>query len=643
MRSARSVLFWTAIATAAVALLMGCGRAPAPPEGARVLRPGESIQEAIDAAPAEAVIYLSAGTWEEHVVIDRPVTLRGESRTTTILKGTEYGRSVVRVVDAGPVVLEDLKLSGAAGGHVGYEDPGAGLAVSGAAQVHVRAVGLAENITAGMLVRDQAEVRVQDSYLARNFRFGLVIQGQARVELDGTTIEENGSGGVWVSAGGVVVAHGGRVAHNSEFGIRLRTQGSAELQDVRIEANAGPGLHVENAAQARLVGCRITGNQDPGALLTDTARVELRDTSVEGNWHGLQLGGEASALIEGCSILESRWDGIRLTEAADLEMHDSVLRGGRLGVSMRGQARAALEENAIEDFSIAAIWSSGAAPTGRENRMIGNGIDVLGNVPSGFRAPLREPTRSEAAFPHDDFPSLQHAVDALLPGGVLTLLPGDHKASVTIDSKIEMVGGAAVRLVAASPGAPVLSLIGGADVGMREVHLIGTDEGVVAGADARAQLEACVIRGGNTGLILWDDVELVLEACELVGHSSAGLWLSGSARAAVEASSIRENKDVGLAVGNTASLVLSGSEVTDNGRHAAWGGVMLRDHARAELVGNVFARNRGYGVATYGYPCIGMRGQYFGEVVGGGNVFEESVIGDVCPPELQPVLAAPEA
>jgi nitrous oxidase accessory protein NosD len=48
------------------------------------VEPGQSIQEAINKAPAGAVICLTAGTWQENVVIEKSLTLRGEKEKTVI-------------------------------------------------------------------------------------------------------------------------------------------------------------------------------------------------------------------------------------------------------------------------------------------------------------------------------------------------------------------------------------------------------------------------------------------------------------------------------------------------------------------------------------------------------------------------------
>ncbi|HZJ16468.1 MAG TPA: M56 family metallopeptidase, partial [Chthoniobacteraceae bacterium] len=62
--------------------------------------PGQSIQAAIDAAPAGAIIRLGAGEWKERIIISKPLTLRGEGWEKTRITieeppaqeiGKEYG------------------------------------------------------------------------------------------------------------------------------------------------------------------------------------------------------------------------------------------------------------------------------------------------------------------------------------------------------------------------------------------------------------------------------------------------------------------------------------------------------------------------------------------------------------------------
>jgi nitrous oxidase accessory protein NosD len=82
------------------------------------VKPGEFIQRAIDGAKAGAVVCLTAGEWEENIVIEKSLTLRGE-KEKTVIDGVREGYPVVwlRTPEEQEVVvqLEGLRISGAEG------------------------------------------------------------------------------------------------------------------------------------------------------------------------------------------------------------------------------------------------------------------------------------------------------------------------------------------------------------------------------------------------------------------------------------------------------------------------------------------------------------------------------------------------
>jgi parallel beta-helix repeat protein len=119
------------------------------------------------------------------------------------------------------------------------------------------------------------------------------------------------------------------------------------------------------------------------------------------------------------------------------------------GIVLRDSAQAEITNNLIRGNGRAGIASSSAGPvTGSKNRMQENGVDLVGNLPAGLRLPLVEATKQEIRLPDPAYPSLQHAVDALLPGGRLILARGAYAGGVTIekDLTIEALEGAEARL-----------------------------------------------------------------------------------------------------------------------------------------------------------------------------------------------------
>ncbi|MFN4217950.1 MAG: hypothetical protein ACK4HB_01480, partial [Candidatus Bipolaricaulia bacterium] len=81
------------------------------PDCTVTVQPGQSIQQAIDAAPEGTVICLAAGAWEEEIQITKGLTLRGAGweKTKLVLKGTSV---IIFDVPQSAVSLERLTVAG---------------------------------------------------------------------------------------------------------------------------------------------------------------------------------------------------------------------------------------------------------------------------------------------------------------------------------------------------------------------------------------------------------------------------------------------------------------------------------------------------------------------------------------------------
>jgi nitrous oxidase accessory protein len=141
--------------------------------------PGETspLQALVDAAAPGAVLALPPGTWRGDLLVDRPVTLRGDGRVRLV--GSGRG-SVVRIRADG-VTVEGLEVDGAGGGDLGRD--ASGVHVSGRG-VTVRRCRI-ENALFGVYLYAADDARVE----------GNVIRG-----IPGRAAGEKGSGiHVWNS------------------------------------------------------------------------------------------------------------------------------------------------------------------------------------------------------------------------------------------------------------------------------------------------------------------------------------------------------------------------------------------------------------------------------------------------------------
>jgi parallel beta-helix repeat protein len=288
--------------------------------------------------------------------------------------------------------------------------------------------------------------------------------------------------------------------------------------------------------------------------------------------------------------------GIGLGDSAWARITDSTISENGAGIVLRDSAQAEITNNLIRGNERAGIASSSAGPvTGSKNRMQENGVDLVGNLPAGLRLPLVEATKQEIRLPDPAYPSLQHAVDALLPGGRLILGAGAYAGGVTIekDLTIEALEGAEARL---ERGYAVISLVGAARVKLAGLLLTGGSLGLAGGATVQVEITGSTISGNLIGIVLWGTAQAKITD-STISENLIGIVLWGTARAEISGSTISENEEgSGIVLVGSARAEITNSTISENG----FAGIWLEDSARAEITSSTISGNRGIGIVLEG-------------------------------------------
>ena len=302
-----------------VGLSTGALLAQAMPECTIWVQPGESIQAAIDAAPEGAVICLPAGIWEENIVIEKSITLRGMGAEQTIIDGIEDGYPVVWImgpeeeVQAISVQIEGLTITGADG----------------------RCADEEERICAhGVLIQGSAQVAITRSTISGNGVAGIMLLGSAQAEITNATISENGKGGIVLLDSAQTEITGSTISGNGVAGIMLADSAQAVITSSTISENGKGGIVLVGSAQAVITDSSIVGHRLVGVELRDSAQAVVTDSTISENreW-GIQLAGSAWAEITDSTISENGKSGIMLRDSAQAEIIDSTISESGWGVS----------------------------------------------------------------------------------------------------------------------------------------------------------------------------------------------------------------------------------------------------------------------------------------------------------------------
>ncbi|WP_326696040.1 right-handed parallel beta-helix repeat-containing protein [Streptomyces sp. NBC_01754] len=327
--------------TVSTATALGLAAAPssASVPGIHVVRPGASIQRAVDAAdPGDTVVVLP-GTYHESVQITKPgLTLRGTGGRTVIAPPADGGRAagacaadgngicVVgtegRTVDA--VSIRSLTVSGFSGNGVwaSWTD---GLSVSEVTASDNGTWGIAQerstrgdfrrntatgNGDAGIFVAnsvteeggatDTRGTRIRDNVLADN-RVGVTARRVRNLSIDDNDITGNCSGVFVVGdeskpAAGAMTVGGNRVLENNKYcpaterltalqgaGIVLTGSERTVVRDNVVRGNTGTTPHSGGIVLFEsFVGALNTGNTISGNLVRDNQPADLADRDASG-------------------------------------------------------------------------------------------------------------------------------------------------------------------------------------------------------------------------------------------------------------------------------------------------------------------------------------------------------------------------
>jgi nitrous oxidase accessory protein NosD len=274
------------------------------PREIRVPQDFPTIQEAIDHAVPGSVIHITPGTYQENLIVDRPLALRGEGQDQVIIGGGEgcrEGRSVI-LVSSQDVRIEELTITRCSIGigirgaaeliHLALTGNGIGLEIWDSARAYLENSSVSDN-TVGIEIWALAEAAIADSVLEENGIGVKVLRGSSvalindritqnglgievwdsdEVLVEGSVISENEGDGLWVwgPATTRVALHANRIEKNGGNGLRLGAAPyrpdslRAEIEDNVIQENQGCGVWVDEAdgAEIRLTGRgnSISGN-----------------------------------------------------------------------------------------------------------------------------------------------------------------------------------------------------------------------------------------------------------------------------------------------------------------------------------------------------------------------------------------------
>lgn len=520
------------------------------------VKPGESIQKAIDSVQEGAVICLATGTWEENITVRKSLTLRGAGQEYTSIKSKPF--PIIQLTQP-PVILiqssveksvlvEGLNISGAR--------LDVGVRVQGRARATFSHVRIFDNRFGDLVAEGSSEMIIINAYLSH-----ISVRDSSRANLSNVEVYQG-------------------------F-VDVRGSASLVITNSRILLGVGlPSLQATASAQVSIVGSTISGGSI-SVLIKDFASVRISNSQVS---NGV--------------------NGVRVEDMADLDIRDSRIVG----------------------HAGCGIWvlSPTARASGTPNEMRDNGADLCGYAPVGIRKPLVPETQKLQLSVPDDYKTIQEAIDAIAPGGTVTVAPGSYRGGVTIWKPLTLQGSGAESTEITSPQAShrvLMSILAevkkeveiaklsitrswgftvwvfGQSVVFRQVRISNNEHALYVGGTAQVQLIDSEIQNNKVhGITLDGSAHLEVVESRIAGNQGFGIYAYESAQVSVISTSIANNLFVGIYAKDMATVRVHSSEISSQ-----FDGLIILDLTNLHIIESTVAENRERGLVLGGLATAWVR------------------------------------
>ncbi|MDC0676393.1 right-handed parallel beta-helix repeat-containing protein [Sorangium atrum] len=498
-------------------------------------RPVTTIEAALGLVADGGTIALGEGTYDEPVVVTKPLEIVGRCASRVRIRGvssTARPPAIVAVLDAGEVTLRGIEIGG----------DGAGVVATGASAVTLERVHIKDAMHAGVLSGDGARVSVAQSWIEGTRDGGAWAGIGAFADAGGallvkeSAVTGNRAAGVAALQAGATASVVGSLVEGTVStgrypadgqGIVVQDGAEASIESTAVVGNQLSGILVAASSSATLSGVLVEGtspgSSDPpygvGVYATRRARVAIDSSVVLGNTEiGVAVIGEGTAATMTRSLVQGTVAaptgsllggfGVAVARGAAMRLHDSaVVRNRGTGVHV-GDSSAELiaSGNLIEGTVADGGWGDGAGLTVAEGRVTlasnairsnegtgllvgydGSEATVTGNLVEGHVAPDRRAPVGQGIVIH-------RGATAVLEGNVVS---GNRSVGVfagteVLGSRVEIIG----NLIDGTAGR-------GSGEDDDEAHNDSTGIGVAA-AGYEIRLASSLVRGSRTaGVVLF--------------------------------------------------------------------------------------------------------------------------------------------
>ena len=268
----------------------------------------QTISEALSSAPNHAVIEIAAGTYHEALLVERPVTLRGDEAGGVVVVSPD-DVPVISVLDTAAVTIEGLTIIGG---------------------------------EYGIFVTHSQNVTLRNNFVSDSRLTGIKVRLGAADILDNTVVNARPPYGMGIHVTNTTQwpesrVIGNIVVGNARSGIYTNMTAMITIEDNIVRDNGAHGIAVTEMSHADVIGNLVDDNAITGIQLLDMSMALICDNIVadtrseadsmnirQGN--GITIDYHSEAILAGNTVLGSAQNGISILFGSTAFLHDNSIK-----------------------------------------------------------------------------------------------------------------------------------------------------------------------------------------------------------------------------------------------------------------------------------------------------------------------------
>jgi parallel beta-helix repeat protein len=266
------------------------------------------IQDAINASIDGDTVFVYNGTYYEHIVVNKTISLAGEDRENTEINGGEIG-DVVRIT-ADWVNITCLTVT--AGGNKFWPDYDAGIELDNVRNCWIYNNNVSLNNFTGILVNSSSNNIIKDNIALNSHFYGIFLLSSSNNTVIGNTALNNIDGICLRSSSNNTITNND-MSSGHDHGIELWSSSNNTIIGNIAISNQNDGIYIHASSCNNIVKSNTLSNNWCGIELYSSSNYNIIvNNNVTNSQAGIHLGASLNNTIKGNTVLFSILRGITL-------------------------------------------------------------------------------------------------------------------------------------------------------------------------------------------------------------------------------------------------------------------------------------------------------------------------------------------